>query len=182
MGRTLSEYSTGKYSYLKAMPPYQGGGDMIANVSFQETTFKPPPTRFEAGTPPIVEAISLVQAIEYVETLGWQAIHAHEHSLLSCLTKGLNQIDGLSIIGNAPEKAAIVSFILDGIHPHDAGMLIDLEGIAVRVGHHCAEPLMEHLGLESTTRASFALYNTHKEAQGLDRYRPRSDSLFNANV
>ena len=157
----------GKYSYLEAMPPYQGGGDMIANVSFQETTFKPPPTRFEAGTPPIVEAISLVQAIEYVEVLGWQAIHAHEHSLLSYLTEGLNQIDGLSIIGNAPEKAAIVSFILDGIHPHDAGMLIDLEGIAVRVGHHCAEPLMEHLGIESTTRASFALYNTHDEAQAL---------------
>ena len=157
----------GKAAYLEKMPPYQGGGDMIESVSFQETTFKPPPSRFEAGTPPIVEAISLVRAIDYVESLGWEDIQIHEKSLLTHLTQGLEGIDGLSIIGTSPNKAAVVSFILDGIHPHDAGMLIDLEGIAVRVGHHCAEPLMDSLGISATTRASFALYNTHAEAQAL---------------
>lgn len=157
----------GKPEILKTMPPYQGGGDMIQSVSFKGTTFKEAPARFEPGTPPIVEAIGLGAAIDYVETLGRSAIAAHEHDLLTYATQKLAAIDGLRIIGTAPGKAGIISFVIDGIHPHDIGTVVDQYGVALRVGQHCAEPLMEHFGVGSTARASFGLYNTRAEVDVL---------------
>ncbi len=149
----------GKAEWLKRLPPYQGGGDMIASVSFEGTEFKGPPERFEAGTPPILEAIGLHAAIDFVDTLGLAAIAAHEHRLLARATAALQEIEGVSVIGTAPDKAAIISFTIDGIHPHDLGMLLDRAGVAVRVGQHCAEPLLDRFGVGATVRASFALYN-----------------------
>lgn len=157
----------GKPAILKTMPPYQGGGDMIQSVSFKGTTFKEAPARFEPGTPPIVEAIGLGAAIDYVEKLGRAAIAAHEHGLLTYATQKLSAIDGLRIIGTAPGKAGIISFVIDGIHPHDIGTVVDQYGVALRVGQHCAEPLMEHFGVGSTARASFGLYNTRAEVDVL---------------
>ncbi|WP_448188168.1 cysteine desulfurase [Azospirillum sp. sgz301742] len=156
-----------KMEFLKTMPPYMGGGDMIQSVSFAGTTFKEPPMRFEAGTPPITEAIGLAAAIDYVEGIGREAIAAHEHDLLTYATARLQEIDGLRIVGTAPGKAAIISFVVDGVHPHDLGTVVDQYGVAVRVGQHCAEPLMERMGVGSTARASFALYNTRAEADAL---------------
>jgi len=157
----------GKFDLLKKMPPYQGGGDMIQRVSFEGTTFKEPPMRFEPGTPPIVEVIGLGAAIDYVEAIGREAISAHEHDLLNYATQQLSQIDGLRIVGTAPGKAALISFTLDGVHPHDIGTVVDQMGVAVRVGQHCAEPLMDRFGVGSTARASFAMYNTRAEADAL---------------
>lgn len=158
-----------KTELLERMPPYQGGGDMISSVSFEKTVFRDPPQRFEAGTPPILEVVGLGAAVDYVSAIGMEAIHAHEQSLLEHATEALSRIDGLRLIGTAPGKAAIVSFTLDGIHPHDIGTIIDREGIAVRVGQHCAEPLMERFGVGATVRASFGLYNTHDEVEALVR-------------
>jgi len=157
----------GKYDILKKMPPYQGGGDMIESVSFEGTTFKAPPMRFEPGTPPITEVIGLGAAIDYVESIGREAIAAHEHDLLQYATQQLTQVEGLRIIGTAPGKGPIISFTLDGVHPHDLGTIVDQYGVAVRVGRHCAEPLMERFGVGATARASFALYNTRAEADAL---------------
>ncbi len=157
----------GTMDLLKKMPPYQGGGDMIQSVSFAGTTFKEPPMRFEAGTPPIVEAVGLAAAIDYVESIGRAAIAAHEHDVLTYATQRLSAVEGVRIIGTAPDKAAIISFTVDGVHPHDLGTVVDQHGVAVRVGQHCAEPLMERLGVGSTARASFALYNTRAEADAL---------------
>ena len=157
----------GRKALLESMPPYQGGGDMIASVSFAGTTFREPPYRFEAGTPPIIEGIGLGAAIDYVQTLGLGNIGAHEHTLLEYATARLATLDGVRLVGTAPGKAAIVSFVIEGIHPHDIGMLADQMGVALRVGRHCAEPLMERFGLEATCRASFALYNTIAEAEAL---------------
>ncbi|WP_431858320.1 cysteine desulfurase [Azospirillum sp.] len=156
-----------KPELLKKMPPYQGGGDMIQSVSFSGTTFKEAPARFEAGTPPITEAIGLAAAIDYVEGIGRDAIAAHEHDLLAYATQRLQEIEGLRIVGTAPGKAAIISFVVDGVHPHDLGTVVDQYGVAVRVGQHCAEPLMERMGVGSTARASFAMYNTRAEADAL---------------
>jgi cysteine desulfurase/selenocysteine lyase len=153
----------GKQALLDLMPPWQGGGDMIDRVSFDGTTFKAPPHRFEAGTPPIVEAVGLGIAIDFVGRIGWDAIAAHEQSLLQAATERLSGIDGLRILGTAAEKAAIVSFVVEGVHSMDLAMLLDRAGVAVRVGHHCAEPLMRRLGVDSTLRASFAAYNTLDE-------------------
>lgn len=164
----------GKRALLDAMPPWQGGGDMIDHVSFQGSTFKEPPYRFEAGTPPIVEAVGLGIAIDFVEGIGWNAIAAHEQSLLKAATERLSAIPGLRILGTAPEKAAIVSFVVDNVHSMDLAMLLDRAGVAVRVGHHCAEPLMRRLGVDSTVRASFAAYNTLAEVDML------ADSLIRA--
>jgi cysteine desulfurase/selenocysteine lyase len=133
----------GKAELLKDMPPFQGGGDMIRTVSFENTTYAEPPLRFEAGTPPIVEAIGLGAAIDYVNAIGQDAIAAHEAGLLAYATRRLQQVEGLTIVGTAKEKASIISFVLDGIHPHDIGTIVDREGVAIRVGHHCAQPLME---------------------------------------
>jgi len=156
-----------KPEILKKMPPFMGGGDMIQSVSFSGTTFKEPPMRFEPGTPPIAEAIGLAAAIDYVEGIGRDAIAAHEHDLLTYATARLQEIEGLRIVGTAPGKAAIISFVVDGVHPHDLGTVVDQYGVAVRVGQHCAEPLMERMGVGSTARASFALYNTRAEADAL---------------
>lgn len=157
----------GKYALLEAMPPYQGGGDMIASVSFEKTTYKEPPHRFEAGTPAITEAIGLAAAIDYVSTIGLNRIARHEAELLGYATEKLRSINSLKIIGTAPGKAAIISFTMEGAHPHDIGTILDRQGIAIRAGHHCAQPLMEHLGLAATARVSFGLYNTKEEIDAL---------------
>ncbi len=157
----------GKFELLDAMPPYQGGGDMIETVSFEGTTFKEAPHRFEAGTPAIVETVGLGVAIDYVDELGLDRIAAHEAELLEHATEEMSRIEGLRIFGTAPEKAAIVSFNVEGIHPLDVATILDREGVAVRVGQHCAEPLIRRLGVEGTARASFGLYNTHAEVEAL---------------
>ncbi len=153
----------GRRALLDDMPPYQGGGEMIHEVRFEGSTFAAPPHRFEAGTPPIVEAIGLAAAIDYVNAIGFDAIAAHEADLLAYATERLAGIDGLTIHGQAETKAAIVSFTLAGAHASDIGTLVDRRGVAIRTGHHCAQPLMRRLGVEGTARASFALYNTRSE-------------------
>jgi cysteine desulfurase/selenocysteine lyase len=157
---------------LNALPPYQGGGEMIASVTFEKTTFKAAPHRFEAGTPPIVEVIGLGAAIDYVLSLGQDAIAAHEHGLRTYAEARLARVPGLRILGTAREKASIVSFVMDSAHPHDIGTIVDRAGVAVRTGHHCAQPLMQRLDVAATARASLALYNTREEvdvlAQALD--------------
>ena len=157
----------GKADILESLPPYKGGGEMIEKVSFSGTTFKDPPYRFEAGTPPIAQAIGLARAIEYVSDIGFEQIISHEKELVSYGTDCLNSIDGLSIFGNANDKAGIFSFIVDGIHPFDLGAVLDRQGIAVRVGQHCAEPLMDRLGIEGTVRASLGLYNNVEDIDAL---------------
>ena len=157
----------GKEALLDAMPPYQGGGDMILSVSFEGTEFNELPYKFEAGTPAIEAAVGLGAAIDYVRGLGLEAIAAHEHRLLAHATRTLNQIPGLRIVGTARAKSSVVSFVLDQLHAHDVGTLLDLDGIAVRTGHHCAMPVMDRFGLAATTRASLALYNTEDEIDAL---------------
>lgn len=157
----------GKHDLLNALPPYQGGGEMIETVTFDKVTFKEAPHRFEAGTPPIVEAIGLGAAIDYVGGLGRDNIAAHENGLRAYAEERLAAIPGLTIVGTAREKASIVSFVMDNAHPHDIGTIVDRAGVAVRTGHHCAQPLMLRLGLAATTRASFALYNTRAEVDVL---------------
>lgn len=159
----------GKAALLEEMPPFLGGGDMIRSVSFERTTFAPPPQRFEAGTPPILEAIGLDAAIKYVSRIGMERIAAHEHDLLQRATQKLSAIEGLKLHGTVPGKCSILSFTLDAAHAHDVGTIIDREGVAIRVGHHCAMPLMERLGVAATARASFALYNTEEEVDALAR-------------
>ncbi len=157
----------GKSALLESMPPWQGGGDMISRVSFARTTYQEPPYRFEAGTPNIAGAIGLGAAIDWLQAAGQPAIAAHESQLLAYATRQAAAIPGLRIVGTARHKAAILAFVLDGIHPHDAGTVLDLEGVAVRTGHHCAMPVMEHFGVPATVRASFALYNTCDEVDRL---------------
>ena len=157
----------GREDLLNAMPPYQGGGEMISSVTFEKTTFKKAPHRFEAGTPAIAEAVGLGAAIDYVIAIGLDNIAAHEHGVLQYATERLQAIDGLTIFGKAREKAAIVSFNLKDIHPHDVGTFVDRTGVAVRVGHHCAQPVMERYGVAATARASFGLYNTRDEVDTL---------------
>ncbi|MCP4848910.1 MAG: cysteine desulfurase [Verrucomicrobiaceae bacterium] len=157
----------GRAELLAAMPPYQGGGDMIEQVSFENTTFRAPPERFEAGTPNISGAIGLGAAIDYISALGRETIHAREEQLLNYATNRLGEVPGLSIRGTAPEKVAVISFTLESAHPHDIGTILDASGIAIRAGHHCAQPLMQHLGVPATARASFAFYNTTEEIDRL---------------
>jgi cysteine desulfurase/selenocysteine lyase len=157
----------GKYDLLQSMPPYQGGGDMIASVTFEKTTYKDAPHRFEAGTPAIVEVIGLGAAIDYISTIGLDRIHAHEQDLLDYATQKLGLMNSIKIIGTSKNKAAIISFTMQGAHPHDIGTILDRMGVAVRAGHHCAQPLMEHLGLVATARASFGLYNTKADVDAL---------------
>ena len=153
----------GKENHLEKLPPYQGGGEMIAHVSFQKTTFNELPYKFEAGTPDYVGTIALAEAIRYITDLGLTNIKAYEEHLLNYATNQLMQIEGMRIIGQADKKSSVISFLVDNIHPYDIGMLLDRLGIAVRTGHHCAQPLMDFLGIEGTARASFALYNTEEE-------------------
>ncbi|MEK6985346.1 MAG: cysteine desulfurase [Candidatus Thermoplasmatota archaeon] len=152
-----------KREHLEAMPPWQGGGDMIRSVSFTGSTWNELPYKFEAGTPPIAEAIGLGAAIDYVSGVGLDAIAKHEHKLLERATAAVQSIPGLRVVGTAREKAAVLSFHVDGVHPHDIGSLLDRDGVAVRTGHHCAQPVMDRFGLPATTRASFGLYNTAAE-------------------
>jgi cysteine desulfurase / selenocysteine lyase len=149
------------------MPPWQGGGDMILTVSFEKTTYNQLPAKFEAGTPNISGAVGLAAAMDYVESLGIEAIAAHEHHLVELATTALERIPGVRLVGTAPQKASIVSFTMEGIHPHDLGTILDHEGVAVRTGHHCAMPLMTFLGLPATVRASFACYNTEHDVASL---------------
>jgi cysteine desulfurase/selenocysteine lyase len=149
----------GKLDLLNQMPPYQGGGDMIENVTFEVSTYRESPARFEAGTPPIVDAIGLAAAIDYVTSIGLSNIAAHENTVLTYATNKLAQIDGLRIIGQADNKAGIISFDLEGTHPHDIGTIVDSKGVAVRAGHHCAQPLMERYGVAATARASLGMYS-----------------------
>jgi cysteine desulfurase/selenocysteine lyase len=153
----------GKQALLEAMPPYQGGGDMIRTVSFEKSTYAGLPYKFEAGTPAIAEIIGLGAAVDYLNTIGMQAIADHEASLLAYATQQALQIDGLNIIGEAKEKGAILSFTLGRIHPHDIGTMLDSLGIAIRAGHHCAMPVMEFYQVPATARASFGMYNTQAE-------------------
>lgn len=155
----------GRREHLAAMPPFLGGGEMIREVSFDGTVFNDPPHRFEAGTPNIAGHVGLGVAVDYLDGLGMDAIGVRESELLAHLTEAMRGIDGLRIIGTAPDKAAVVSFLLEGAHAHDLATLLDLEGVAVRSGHHCAHPLMKFFGVPATCRASLAFYNTHEEIE-----------------
>ena len=163
----------GKSEYLNAMPPYQAGGEMIRSVSFEKTTYNVLPHKFEAGTPNIAGAIGLGAAIDYLNDLGMEKINSYEKELLDYGTDCLSRIDGLQIIGTAKEKGGILSFVLGDIHPHDIGTILDTEGIAIRTGHHCAQPVMQRFGIPATARASLAFYNTKAEidslVEGIDR-------------
>jgi cysteine desulfurase/selenocysteine lyase len=157
----------GREALLQKMPPWQGGGDMILTVSFDRTTYNTLPYRFEAGTPHISGAIGLGAAIDYVEDIGLERIAAWEHQLLDYATDRLSSVPGLQLIGTAPGKASLVSFVLDGVHPHDLGTILDAEGVAIRTGHHCAMPVMDFFDVPATARASFAVYNTRAEIDAL---------------
>ena len=157
----------GKARWLEAMPPYQGGGDMISSVTFEKTIYNTLPYKFEAGTPNIAATIGLGAAINYLNQVGLENVTAYEHELLGYGTEALRQIPGVRLIGTAREKASVLSFVIDGIHPHDAGTVLDYEGIAVRTGHHCAQPVMQRFGVPATTRASLAFYNTREELDAL---------------
>ncbi|WP_298651206.1 cysteine desulfurase [uncultured Proteiniphilum sp.] len=163
----------GKEKWLNALPPYQGGGEMIASVSFQKTTYNNLPFKFEAGTPDFVGTAALAAALRYISSIGLENIDLYEHGLLRYATEKLLSVPGLRILGNAGDKSSVISFLVDGIHPYDMGTLLDKMGIAVRTGHHCAEPLMRELGVEGTVRASFAFYNTKEEVdlllKGIER-------------
>ena len=157
----------GREELLAAMPPWQGGGDMILTVSFEKTTYNELPRKFEAGTPNISGAIGLAAAMDYVESLGLEAIAAHEHRLLEHASRELERIPGIEIIGTAHHKAAVLSFTMEGVHPHDLGTILDAEGVAVRTGHHCAMPVMTFFNIPATARASFACYNTEADVASL---------------
>jgi cysteine desulfurase/selenocysteine lyase len=168
----------GRRAILEGMPPWQVGGDMIERVTLERTTWAAPPARFEAGTPPIAEVIGLAAAIDYVQRVGQDAIGEWEGALLARATELVGELPGVRLIGTADEKAAVLSFILEGVHPHDVGALLDDEGVAVRAGHHCAQPLMERLGIAGTVRASFAFYNTGDEIEVLVRGIQRARKVF----
>ena len=157
----------GRESLLDAMPPWQGGGDMILSVSYEKTTYNALPYKFEAGTPNIDGVIGLAAALDYMTAVGLEAIAAHEHELLLYANERLMTIDGMRLIGTAREKAAVISFVLQDVHPHDIGTILDQEGVAIRTGHHCAQPLMMRFNVPATGRASFGLYNTREEVDAL---------------
>jgi len=153
----------GKVNLLDSMPPYQGGGDMISKVTFEKTTYNELPHKFEAGTPNIAGAIGLGKAIDYVSKVGIENISIHEMNLLEYATEAVKLIPGLKIIGTSKEKVGVLSFVLDNVHPHDIGTFLDFEGVAIRTGHHCTQPVMDYYGIPATSRASFAMYNTKEE-------------------
>jgi cysteine desulfurase/selenocysteine lyase len=168
----------GKAALLEAMPPWQGGGDMISSVTFEKTSWNELPWKFEAGTPNIAGGIALGAALDWVEGIGLDAIVAHEDDLLRHGTGVLQEIPGLRIVGTAREKAGVLSFVLDGVHPHDVGTILDYEGIAVRTGHHCAQPVMDRYGIPATTRASLACFNTRGELDLLGRGLRKVQEMF----
>ena len=157
----------GKEALLEAMPPFEGGGDMIRSVTFEKTEYNSLPYKFEAGTPDVAGIVGLGAAIDYINGIGLDRIHAYESELLDYATKALSHLKGVRIIGNAPDKAGVISFVLEGIHPHDVGTILDQQGIAVRTGHHCAQPVMDRFQIAATTRASLAFYNTTSEIDAL---------------
>ena len=157
----------GKAALLERMQPFKGGGDMILSVTFEKTTYNAIPYKFEAGTPPIAAAIGLGAALDYLSAIGMEKIAAHEHALLQYATEQVSQIPGVRIVGTARDKASVLSFVMEHIHPHDVGTLLNQEGIAVRTGHHCAQPVMQRMGIPATSRASFAFYNTRAEVDAL---------------
>jgi cysteine desulfurase/selenocysteine lyase len=168
----------GKAELLEAMPPYQGGGDMISAVTFEKTVYNTLPYKFEAGTPHIAGVIGLAAAIEYVERIGRNQIAAYEADLLAYGTELLSAIPGLRLIGTAKEKAGVLSFVVDGIHAHDIGTILDMEGVAVRAGHHCAMPVMKRFGLPATARASVAFYNTRADMDALAKAIHKALEVF----
>jgi len=157
----------GKYDLLDRLPPYQGGGDMISSVTFEKTTYNDLPYKFEAGTPNIAGVVGLGAAIEYINGIGLERIGAYERTLLTYATDRLRSLSGIRLVGTAKERAAAISFVIEGIHPHDIGTILDREGIAIRTGHHCAQPVMDRFCVPATARASFALYNTKQEIDAL---------------
>ncbi|RED52340.1 cysteine desulfurase [Aestuariispira insulae] len=157
----------GKEALLDAMPPFLGGGDMIASVTLEQSTWAELPAKFEAGTPPIVQAIGLGAAVDYVSSVGLERIARHEQGLLNYATQQLASVDGLRLVGTAPAKTSVVSFVIDGTHPHDVATIVDQKGVAIRAGHHCAEPLMHRMGVTGTSRASFGMYNSKEEVDVL---------------
>lgn len=168
----------GKRKYLDEMPPYQGGGDMIKEVTFEKTTYNDLPHKFEAGTPNIADGIAFGAAIDYLEKLGMENIAAYEKELLEYATEKLNQIEGLKIYGESKNKASVISFLLDGIHPYDTGTILDKYGIAIRTGNHCTQPIMKYFNISGTCRASFALYNTKTEIDYLIEVLPKVKMFF----
>ncbi len=168
----------GKMALLEAMPPYQGGGDMISSVTFEKTLYNKVPHKFEAGTPDMSGAVGLHAAIDYLSQLGMNRVAAYEHELLAYATQRLSAIKDVRLIGTAKQKAGVLSFVMEGIHAHDVGTILDQEGIAVRTGHHCAQPVMERFGVDATARASFGLYNTKEEIDALVRGIQRVEEVF----
>ncbi|HEU5259998.1 MAG TPA: cysteine desulfurase [Gemmatimonadales bacterium] len=163
---------------LEQMPPWQGGGDMITSVSFERSTWAPPPQKFEAGTPHIAGAVGLAAALDYLETIGRAAVAAHERDVLDYAIERVGALPGVRLVGTAADRASILSFAVAGVHPHDVGAVLDLEGVAIRAGHHCAQPIMERMGVSATARASFALYNTRDEVDTLVRGIERVRQVF----
>jgi cysteine desulfurase/selenocysteine lyase len=157
----------GKLPLLESMPPYQGGGDMISSVTFESTSYNAVPYKFEAGTPHVAGAVGLAAAIAYLRRIGVDRITAYEQDLLAYATDALSAVPGVRLVGTAAAKAAVLSFLVEGVHPHDLGTVLDRDGIAIRAGHHCCQPLMERLGVPATARASLALYNTPAEVDAL---------------
>jgi cysteine desulfurase/selenocysteine lyase len=168
----------GKLEILETMNPFQGGGDMIKTVTFEKSIYADPPTRFEAGTPAIASQIGLGAAIDYLNSIGRERAAAYEAELLRYATERVSAIEGVRIIGTAKHKASVLSFVIDDIHPHDIGTILDQEGIAVRAGHHCAQPVMQRFNLPATARASFAFYNTREEVDVLARTIERVIEIF----
>jgi len=168
----------GKESRLEGMPPFLGGGDMISSVTFEKSTWNVLPYKFEAGTPHIAGAIGLHAALDYIDAIGLDAIGAHERELTEYATGLLQAIDGVRIVGTAPDKSSIVSFVMEGVHPHDIGTIVDREGVAIRTGHHCAQPVMERFGIPATARASIAMYNTREEIDRLGRALEKVRQVF----
>ena len=168
----------GKERWLEGMPPYQGGGDMIRSVTFEETIYNELPYKFEAGTPNIAGAIGLGAAIDYYRSFDQTAVHAHERAVLRYATEALESVPGVRLIGTAPGKVAALSFLMDAAHPHDVGTIVDSEGVAIRTGHHCAQPVMEHFGIAATARASLGMYNTTDDIDALVRALEKVRELF----
>lgn len=168
----------GKQALLEAMPPWQGGGDMILSVSFDHTEYNALPYKFEAGTPHIAGAVGLGAAIDYMQSIGIEKIASYEHALLELATDKLSAIDGVRIVGTAEHKASVLSFLIEDVHPHDVGTIFDQQGVAIRAGHHCAQPVMQYYGIAATARASFAFYNTEQEIDALVKAIHTTQELF----
>jgi cysteine desulfurase/selenocysteine lyase len=168
----------GKESFLQSMPPYQGGGDMIKSVTFEKTIYNDLPNKFEAGTPNIAGGIGFGAAIDYLSRFDFGTVAAYEHALFVYATDALTNVKGLTIIGTAREKVGVISFTLEGIHPHDIGTILDDDGIAIRTGHHCAQPVMDRFGIPATARASFGIYNTKAEVDALVRGIEKAQGVF----